>query len=409
LTRSVLIVAPFLPWPVDFGGAARVFHLTRELARVHEVMLIAPARDDEFDALLALGAICDVTAVPARGTAREPAGARKRLLQARSLAGRRSFQELFARSDAFQAALEQLFRTRRIDLVQYEFPQMARYRPPRPRPTVCDAHNVEHELLRRVAATTPSLFQRVFNLAESQKVRLSERAAWQRSTACVTTSERDAAVVRAATDTPVVVVPNGVDVASFTTGHRAPHRHHAIFTGAMRHAPNADGAHWYVTQVQPLVARALPGASLAIVGADPPPSVSALRADDVQVTGRVDDVRPYLAQASVAVVPLRAGSGTRLKILEAFAAGVPVVSTSLGAEGLDVQHETQLLLADDAAAFAAAVTRLMRDRSLAEKLAANARALAAGYDWARIAPRLVAAHDLAIERFNSASRATLNL
>jgi glycosyltransferase involved in cell wall biosynthesis len=399
MSGAILVVAPYLPWPVDFGGAARIYYLVRELAKTNEVMLVAPATHAEFDALQALGAICDVTAVPARVTAREAARIHKRLTQARSMASRRSFQELFSFSSRFQAVLDRLFLTRRVDLVQYEFPQMTLYRPPRPCPTVLDVHNIEHDLLRRVARTTPSLYQRVFNLAEAEKVRPLERDAWQRSTVCVTTSDRDANVVRAATDAPVLVVPNGADIAYFRTTRGAPRPHHVVFTGAMRHAPNADAARWYVEQVQPRVACGVPDASLAIVGADPPADVLALRSDAVRVTERVDDVRPYLAEASVAVVPLRAGGGTRLKILEAFAAGVPVVSTRLGAEGLDTVDGIHLLLADNAEDFAAAVVRVLRDHVLAERLVANARELGEQYDWARIAPKLSAAHDLATERF----------
>jgi glycosyltransferase involved in cell wall biosynthesis len=124
----------------------------------------------------------------------------------------------------------------------------------------------------------------------------------------------------------------------------------------------------------------------------------------VHVTGRVDAVRPWLATANVAVVPLHAGGGTRLKILEAFAAGTPVVSTTLGAEGLAVRHGEQLLLADTPTEFAAAVTRVLSNDALAARLAASGAALArANYDWSRITPQLVAAHNLALARFESHS------
>jgi glycosyltransferase involved in cell wall biosynthesis len=408
MRRAVLIVAPWLPWPVDFGGAARVYQLTRGLAEQHEVMLLAPAGPDEHDALRALGEWCDVTAVPVRWTARQPADRAKRLRQLLSLTGRRSFLEATTWKPQFQATLERLFATRRIDLVQFEFPQMALFRPPRPVATVVDAHNVEHELLARVAADASSLGQRVFNLAEAQKARALERAVWRAATVCVATSERDACAIEHASGTPTRVVPNGVDVDYYAGWPRQPILDRLVFTGAMRHAPNAEGARWFVEQVLPLVRRDVPDASLAVVGADPPASVRALAGALVHVTGRVDAVRPWLATANVAVVPLHAGGGTRLKILEAFAAGTPVVSTTLGAEGLAVRHGEQLLLADTPTEFAAAVTRVLSNDALAARLAASGAALArANYDWSRITPQLVAAHDLALERFESHSAATL--
>src|SRR4051812_34140446 len=159
---GVLIVAPYLPWPVDFGGAARIYNLVRQLARQHDVVVVAPLAGDERDALTALGKICDVTAVPAAWSARQAAGRRKRVQQLRSLAGRQSFQVRASFSPQMQAAIERLFLTRRIDVVQHEFPQMALYQTPRPCPTVLDAHNVEYELLRRVAGSSASLGQRIF-------------------------------------------------------------------------------------------------------------------------------------------------------------------------------------------------------------------------------------------------------
>jgi glycosyltransferase involved in cell wall biosynthesis len=407
MSRCVLIVAPWLPWPADFGGAARVYHLARGLAAQHEIMLLAPGGPDEHDALRALGEWCDVTVVPAHWTARQPAGRSKRLRQVRSLSGKRSFLEAMTWDPRFQAALDRLLATRRIDLVQFEFPQMALFRPPRPVPTVLDAHNIEHELLERVAAGTSSLGQGVFNRAEAQKVRVLERDLWRDATVCVATSQRDACTIERASGTPTRVVPNGVDIDFLGAFPRQPRSGALVFTGAMRHAPNADGARWFVEQVLPLLQRQRPDVSLAIVGADPPPSVVALaESDGVQVTGGVADVRPWLAAASVAVVPLRAGGGTRLKILEAFAASVPVVSTTLGAEGLGVRDSEQLLLADTPREFAAAVARVLSDGSLAARLATNGGTLAAtSYDWTRIVPQLVAAHDLALERFQSRNAA----
>ena len=401
MKRSILIIAPFLPWPADFGGAARIYHLARELAREHTVTLVAPATAAEHAAVTTLGALCDVTAVPAVWTARQPAGRAKRLRQARSLGSQRAYLEVSGYDARMQAVIERLFLTRRIDLVQFELPQAALYPLPRSVPTVFNAQNIEHELLRRVARESTGLARRAFNLAEARKVAAVERRVWRAATVCVATSTGDAETISRLSGTPTRVVPNGVDAAFFGEARRDPAPAPLlVFTGAMRHAPNADGARWLIERVLPRVRLLVPGAQVAIVGADPPSDVLAMAATDVMVTGRVDDVRPWLGRAAVAVVPLRAGGGTRLKILEAFAAGVPVISTTLGAEGLDVADGEHLLLADTPDAFAVAVARVVRDPPLRARLSDAARALvAAHYDWTRIAPRLMAAHDLAVERF----------
>jgi glycosyltransferase involved in cell wall biosynthesis len=398
-SRSILIIAPFLPWPADFGGALRVFHLLRGLAERHDVTLLAPATDAEFDASRELGQICDVVTVPAHTTPRQPANWRKRLVQLRTQLGGRSFTELSGYQPALEEALPGIFQSRRIDLVQYEFPAAALHRLSQPRPTIFDAHNIEYELLERVARTTNSATKRAFNTAEAIKLRALERRLWRDATLVVATSERDAEVISTATGDETLVVPNGVDLADFDFAHK-PEPGHIVFVGAMRHQPNADGAAWFAREVLPLVRAKLGDIRFTIVGADPPASVQALAGDGIEVTGRVADIRPYLASAAVTVIPLHSGGGTRLKILEAFAAGVPVISTTVGAEGLDVASGEQLLLADSPEEFAAATLLVLREPIFAERLADSGRArVRERYGWEQIMPALEDAHALAIERF----------
>lgn len=399
--RGVLVVAPFLPLPADFGGALRVYHLVRQLSREHDVLFLAPATREEWRHAQALADICDVTVIPANWTPRRPADARKRLRQIAALAHGRSFLEHSARDTRVQAAIDRLFLTRRIDLVQFEFSQMGVYTTPRPCPRVVDVHNIEHALLQRVAATSLSASRRMFNLLESRRVRALERRVFSSATLCMATSDVDARAIEALGGR-ARVVPNGVDIDRFAGVARRPDGPLVLFTGAMRHAPNADGTRWYIDRVHPLVRAALPDARVAIVGADPPPDLVARASSDVLVTGWVADILPWLGRAALAIAPLHAGGGTRLKIIEALAAGVPVVSTSVGAEGLDLSPGSDILLADTPEAFAAAVLRLLHDRDLAASLACRGRAIARGrFAWQAVAQRLIAAHDEAIEQFGS--------
>lgn len=399
MSRTILIVAPYLPVPANFGGALRIYHLIKNLAEAHNIILLAPGDESDLAAAWDLHDLCDVTLVPARSTARKPADRRKRLTQLRSIAGGRSFLELSSYNPQFQAVLNRIFMTRTIDLVQFEFPESALYTLPRSIPTVFDAHNVEHDLLRRVAASSASATKHAFNLMEARKLKRLEVNAWNQATICVATSERDAELMRRLTSTRVEVVPNGVDLDAFGEARQTtPKPHHAVFTGAMRHQPNADGASWYVREVHPLVQREAPDASIAIVGADPPAAIRALSSASVDITGQIDDVRPYLSSARVAVVPLWSGGGTRLKILEAFASGRPVVSTTIGAEGIDARDGEHVLLADTPEDFAQAIVRVFNDDELAGRLGSAGRQLVEErYGWEQITRQLIAAHDLALK------------
>ncbi len=163
--------------------------------------------------------------------------------------------------------------------------------------------------------------------------------------------------------TPIRVVPNGVDTDFFRPGTEDEDPRKLLFTGAMNYAPNADGVAHFCAEILPIIRAVVPEVSLSVVGRDPPPRVQSLARDGVAITGTVPDVRPWMNGAAVFVVPLRVGGGTRLKILEAMASGRPVVSTSLGCEGLDVKDGHNILVADTPAAFAAAVVRCLRDPS----------------------------------------------
>jgi glycosyltransferase involved in cell wall biosynthesis len=399
-----LVVAPYLPWPADFGGALRTYHLMRGLAARHHVTLLAPMSGDELDAIRHLGSFCDVSAVPSTLTARQPADRRRRLLQLRALASGRAALGLGVNQPQIQATLDQLFLTRRIDVVQFEFPESARYRLPEPKPTVFDAHNIEHELLQRVARTSGSPGRTLFNHGEWRKMRWAEERAWRAATVCVATSARDAERISATTGREALVVPNGVDPDHFRPSDAPVKPGRIVFVGALRHQPNANGALWFVRDVLPRVRRSVPDATLALVGADPSPAVLGLASSVVTVTGKVEDVRPWLAEAAVVVVPLFAGGGTRLKILEALAMAKPVVSTSIGAEGLDLNGDEHLVLADDRETFANAVRRLLANPEEAQALGQRGReAVLAKYAWHSSVAALEHAHQVALERSRSGS------
>lgn len=382
----ILFVTPYLPVPPDFGGALRMYHLIREAARRHEVItlsLVGPGDDPRP----AEGEIGRVIPVLTAATARMPPGRAKRAGQVRSLLSTRSFQYRFYRHPAMQREIDRVARAERVDVVQFEFSQMGLYQAPPGIPAVLDVHNIEYAVLRQVA-TSGSPPRRLFNQIEYRKFRREEIDAWRRANVCLATSRGDAEEIRRRTDRPVAVVPNGVDAERFRrTPLDGTDPASLVFVGAMRYRPNADAAHFFVRDVLPRLRERLPNARLAIVGADPPPEVLALgREQGVEVTGTVSDVRPWVARAGTVVVPLLSGGGTRLKILEAFAMGRPVVSTTIGASGIDARDGEHLLLADSPVGFVAAIERLARDPALRERLANRAHDLVRErYQWTAVA------------------------
>jgi polysaccharide biosynthesis protein PslH len=287
-----------------------------------------------------------------------------------------------------------------FDIVQIEVVHLMSYLPvirsARSRPAVlADWHNIESELMRRYAETAPDWPRRAFARRTAALIESAELRFLQACDTHVVASarERDKLLARHPL-AGIHVVPNGVDVSYYSNPAQPPGSHHTIlFVGMMDYHANIDGALWFVQQVWPGLHRRFPHLRFAIVGRNPTAEVRGLASAGVIVTGTVPDVRPFYADALAVVVPLRIGSGTRLKILEAMAAGVPVVSTRLGAEGLDVEDGREILLADTAADIIAAVDRLAADPELRGQLAGNARALVRRcYDWSILGEQLFQIH-----------------
>jgi glycosyltransferase involved in cell wall biosynthesis len=204
------------------------------------------------------------------------------------------------------------------------------------------------------------------------------------------TSERDGALLRQhAPGLRTATITNGVDCDQFTRpdGPRQPNT--GVFVGATHYFPNEDGVLFFLKDVLPLIHDKQPRFRFSVVGGKPPPSIVQYQSETVEVTGFVNDVRPFMWESSVFVVPLRMGGGTRFKIVEAFAAGIPVVSTRLGAEGIPVEDGRELLLADTPADLAAAVLRVLANPGLAENLArAGLDYVRRHFDWTVIGEKL---------------------
>ena len=384
----VLVVSPYSPYPPVHGGAVRILALLKRLAPVADVTLLAYADTQaELDprSTAELQKICRNVVVIERDTT-----AVGGILYPNKTRG-------FC-SPLMRDEIEFWLDREDFDVVQIEYTHMAHLMP-MPVPgllRVLVEHDVSFVSLGRARATAESTAAKAAFAFDWMRMLRYELAAVSFADLVLTMSETDRDVLDGYVDTThVVPIPNGVDCRAFPFAAEGRDPASILFVGFFRHEPNVEAVRYFCRDVLPRVRARVPAARFRVVGAYPPEVIRRL-ADDpaIEVTGRVEDIAPYYRSSAVFVAPVLQGSGTRLKILEAMASGCPVVSTTIGAEGLGTRSGEELVLADDAAAMADAIVRLLErpDESLA--LARRARAhVEARFDWDIVARDLVAAYE----------------
>jgi glycosyltransferase involved in cell wall biosynthesis len=257
--------------------------------------------------------------------------------------------------------------------------------------TMVTAHNIEADIWQRYFENETNALRRWYIGKQWRKVATFERTALDWVDGFIAVSEMDRnRLLGERTGLGAWVVPNGVDLDFFAPTELPKERHRLVFAGSMDWRPNQDAARYFTSEILPLLRQRRANVECCFVGRDPPDDIRALSSiPGLTITGTVDDVRPYVARAMVFVVPLRVGGGSRLKILEALAMGRPVVSTSVGAEGLDVVDGHHILIADTPEEFASAALRLLDSRELCETLASAGRRLVENrYGWEALADHL---------------------
>jgi polysaccharide biosynthesis protein PslH len=385
----VLQLAPRYSGRPTGGAELRNFYLAQGLARQMRVTHVGFAAD----------------AVPAPDSDSQPRflGVSRRAANrlpdlALGVLGTVPFPVLNYTRPEMAAALRDLFARQRFDIVLQESIHMAGYLPllrslPNPPLVVaCDWHNIESELMRRFASSTPSLAKRLYAALTARKLERFERRFMPQCDLHLAVSPRDRErLAQYNPNSEILLIDNGVDSQSFAW-NPASQPDRILFVGSMDYHANIEAVVSFARDVWPEIARRLPGLVFTIVGRNPPPQIRQLaEAASVEVTGTVDDVRPYYRQAWISVVPLRIGAGTRLKILESMAAGVPVVSTSLGAEGLRAEPGCDYLLADTAAETVRAIMDLRENPELHASIAHAGRELVQRqYEWSALAAALAA-------------------
>lgn len=379
---KILIISARLCWPLNTGAKIRAYNLLRALAQVHDVTLatyygelkektyfkhfeklgieVIPVLFPNIDRGLTAGAICRAL------TSGLP------LTVAKYYSSIMTNQLNKLSFDSF-------------DIIHCEHLHMAPMIPRGHSRFVLDAHNVESQIAGRYAEAEGNPVKRALLNWNHKRLERFEMEVVRTSDLVLAVSEEDRRTFTSFNPgSNVQLLENGVDIDFFMpVNHQEVES--LVFVGSMDWKPNIDGIDYFLNDILPIIRRSYPGVTVAVVGKDPSPALIARASaheTGVEVTGTVPDVRPYVERAAVCIVPLKVGGGTRLKVLEAFAMGKAVVSTSLGCEGIECIHGEHLLIADDPEAFARAVTTLMKSRDLRSKLGNNARKLAEHkYSW----------------------------
>jgi sugar transferase (PEP-CTERM/EpsH1 system associated) len=375
--------------PVDTGGKIRSYNLLKHLAARNEVTLLTyydGARDEDYERQIVEQFPGAVTI----NTAYAVSPVRQTLRYFGNLPAAAPYAVAKFTTPQIQKLVSQWDKERRFDVAVCDFLSASLNFPATLNtPTVLFQHNVESALWKRQAAHEPNPAKRVAFKMEAAKMARYEDLAVNRFHHVIAVSEHDRKLMSLMTDgARISVVPTGVDLANYAAvagEEQNDENAQVLFLGSMDWEANIDGVDYFCREVWPAVKASVPQAKFFVVGRNPSPRVTKWASDSVEITGRVESVLPYLRDAAVFVVPLRIGGGTRLKIYEAMAAGKAVVSTTIGAEGLDVHDGKDIFLADDEKTFAKSVIELLVNHDQRRQLGAEAARLAARYDWPIIA------------------------
>ena len=386
---KILFLSPTVPFPLTDGGRIRVFNLLKQIATKNDVTLLALETQPTDTGAVAELQQLDIQVHLVRNTPTLPRVSFGTLVTA--LRKRQPITVARYARPAYRQKFRELIATENYDLVHYEMFHTAQFRADTDLPGVLSQQNVDSAIWRRLCDETTHPFYKLAYWTQQLAFQRYERVLSPKFDAVTCTSDIDAAVFqRHCPEDTITIIPNGVDVAHYQPDFTSEAPAHLIYIGSMDWYPNEDAVAFFADEVFPRIQEKVPDVQFSIVGGNPSARVQKLaERDGVIVTGRVPEIKPYFAEATVFVVPLRIGSGTRLKILEALAMGKAVVSTSVGAEGLALKDGEEIFIADEPTVFADAVIRLLTDTTCRRRIGESGRArVEQDYDWRRIGDKL---------------------
>ncbi len=390
---NILFISATVPYPATDGGRIRVLNLLTQICKNNRVTFLAleTLQTDRqgIEYLCSLG-------VDARLVERTPEMPRISFkVIAHSILRRKPLTVAKYYMPAMTTAIKQLLASQTFDVVHFEMLHTGQYLHTLSNlcvPTLLSLQNIDSSIWRRLAQQTDNPLQKLAYGTQARAFRRYEKIMAPKFTACACVSEEDKNLLaELCPNLDIEVIPNGVDVESYQPNHDLEEEAALVYTGSMDWRPNEDAVLYFHEQIFPLITSQIPQAKFYIVGQYPTERVQQLAQMDktVIVTGMVDDVKPYIAKASVYIVPLRIGGGTRLKILEALAMEKAVVSTAIGCEGLQVIPDEEILVANEPAQFAELVVQLAQDKQRRRHLGQDGRRLVEEqYDWRSIGRKL---------------------
>lgn len=398
---KILVVTPRLPYPPDTGGKSAVFNLIKSLSLVgHDISLLSLVEDTKKLAQASeLGEYCRV--IPVVKNTRT--SLRKILLNLFSPLPYTLSKYYFP---GMKRRFIDLLEETQFDIVQIDFLHMAFCAIPATNkiPVVLRAHNVESIIWERLSKQRRGIM-RLLLQHQWKKVRNYESRIVSRFDLCLVFTKHDERRLKLLNPAvKTAILPAGVDISYFKPQAVQEKPNSLIFVGDLLWTPNVDGIWWFVQEVFPLIKKEIPEITLHIVGRGGERTLKKVRARGIDVTGYVRDVRPHIRSSSVYVVPLRAGGGIRIKVLEALAMRKAIVSTTVGCEGIDVESGRDIFIADSPEMFAEATIELLRNSALREELGRNGRRLIERkYTWDRISPRLIDTYSTLLSRYKHTS------
>ncbi len=385
----LLFLSITVPVPATDGGRLRVLNLLKQAAKRNRVSFLAletlPTDVEGIEYLRSIG----IEAHLVSHTSRLPPITLRSVSQ--SVLKRKPLTVARYELPAFRRAFHSLLETSSFDLIHYEMLHTGQYHLETHAKSLLSLQNVDSHIWRRLREQTLNPLRKCVFWSQERAFRRYENAMSNRFDLVACASEVDRELMEGiCPGLSADVIPNGVDTELYQPSHKDEEESTIIYTGSMDWFPNEDAAIYFIDEILPAIQINRPNLKFYVVGQYPSERLKRYgNRTGVVVTGRVDDVKPYIARAAVYVVPLRIGGGTRLKILEALAMGKAVVSTSVGAEGLDLTVDDEILIADEPTTFADTVIQLIDDKSIRRDLGENGRRrVEATYDWRRIGDHL---------------------
>jgi sugar transferase (PEP-CTERM/EpsH1 system associated) len=407
---NILWLSHFIPYPPKGGNLQRSFNLLREVAEKNQVFLLAfnqksllPTEEQLSESVRQLRFFCSYVQVFDIPCERSGWSWIK-LLLANLLSPLPYSTEKF-HSEKMAEAVQTIIRNHQIDLVHFDTVALAEFgKSLTGGKKVLNHHNIESALLLSRARRERHPLKRFYLLLQGKKLSRYESKTYGEFDLNMVVSEMDKdRLTNHSPKAEVEVIPNGVDTGYFTVSNARVRKNNLVFAGGMNWFPNRDAVLYFSERIWPLVKKEIPEVSFTLIGSAPPKKVADMgKKEKIEVLGFVDDVRPYLARAAAYVVPLRAGGGTRLKILDAFACGKAVVSTSIGCEGLDVTPGRNILIGDSPGEFAEQVIRVCTEGDLMISLGREGRKLVEErYSWKTIGDHLNRTYENLIQKTSS--------